>query len=116
MNRSDYRDALKYLLGQNFRANRRKDQLNGRLELLEAQMESPIGAIRYDRTPGGSGGGTDGAAALVLRKAEIEERIQEQKAQIARAIIRVMDLMDTLPINSLEREICELHHVELLSW
>ena len=41
---------------------------------------------------------------------------EAQKAEIERSIVRVMDILAYLPVNSLEREICELRHIDMKSW
>lgn len=48
-----------------------------------------------------------GAASIILKMSDIEERIYTQKEEVEKAIVRVMDILDYLPQDSLEREICE---------
>ena len=47
---------------------------------------------------------------------DIEERIYTQKEEVEKAIVRVMDILDYLPQDSLEREICELRHIDMKPW
>ena len=65
--------VLKYLLGQAYRSNKHRVQLDARIR----------GACRI---PG------------------IEERIL------------VLDILDQLPIHSIERQICELRHIDSKTW
>ena len=47
---------------------------------------------------------------------DIESRILEQKKEIDQAITQVMDIIDYLPVNSIERQICELRHIDFKPW
>ena len=40
----------------------------------------------------------------------------DQKKEIDQAIAQVMDIIDYLPINSIERQICELRHIDFKPW
>lgn len=108
-------DILKWLLDQIKRAENHKRQLDERLKRINAERAMPVGGIGYDPMPRNSGTG-EGAASIVLKLADIEDRIYEQKSEIEKAIVRVMDILDYLPVNSLEREICELRFIDLKKW
>lgn len=111
------REILKWMLWQIKRAEARKKQLDERLMRINAQRDAPIGAINYDPLPRGANSGEgNGAASILFKLSDIEERIYDQKAEIEKAIVRVMDIMDYLPVASLEREICELRHIDMKSW
>ena len=107
---------LKWILGQAYRANRRKAQLDRRLEMIRAECDSPMRAVSYDFTPGSKGQVSEGASGIVIKMSEIEERITEQKKNVDKAIIRTMDIIDYLPEETLEREICELRHIDMMPW
>lgn len=51
-----------------------------------------------------------------MKLADIEEKIYHQKEEIDKAIVTVMDIMDYLPDGSLERDICEMRHIDLMRW
>ena len=42
--------------------------------------------------------------------------MKKQQARVNQAIIRVMDIIDYLPEDSLEKEICEYRHIDMMSW
>lgn len=115
--RMDQQDeqVLKWLLGQIFRAEKRKRQLDERLIRINEERNAPIGGQGYEPLPRGSSVG-NGAASILFKLADIEERIYDQKAEIEKCIVRVMDILDYLPINSIGREICELRHIDMLKW
>lgn len=77
--------VLKYLLGQAYRSNKHRVQLDARIR----------GACRI---PG------------------IEERILAQKREVEQAAAQVLDILDQLPIHSIERQICELRHIDSKTW
>lgn len=107
-------EILKYLLGQIYRSEKRKKQLDDRLEAIRARRQSPIGTSGYSSMPNNHE--RDGAASILFRISDIEDRIYQQKQEIENAIVRVMDIIDYLPLNSIEREICELRHIDLKTW
>ncbi len=77
--------VLKYLLGQAYRCNKHRVQLDARIR----------GACRI---PG------------------IEARILAQKREVEQAAAQVLDILDQLPIHSIERQICELRHIDSKPW
>ena len=106
---------LKWILGQAYRAEKRKKQLDERLMRITKEREAPIGGARYKPLPRSSREG-NGAASIILKMSDIEERIYTQKEEAEKAIVRVMDILDYLPQDSLEREICELRHIDMKPW
>ena len=74
------RSVLEWMLGQYVRAKRRKKQLEVRLLEINAERDSPIGGQGYDPLPR-SGGNNEGAAGILMKLADIEDRIYEQKAK-----------------------------------
>lgn len=105
------RDVLCWLLGVNIRAHKRADQLERRLQEIIAEENNPIGGVNYDPLPRGSGEGI-GAASLVFKLADIEDRIIRQRDAIRQAIMQVMDILDYLPQDSLERTVCEQRYID----
>lgn len=108
-------DVLKWILGQTYRAKARRDLLDRRLKLINLEREAPIGGRGYDPLPHASGT-SSGAASITMKLADIEERIYKQKEAVDKAIVNVMDIMDYLPDGSLERDICEMRHIDLMRW
>ena len=88
-NGSDRKLILIWLLGQIYRAEKRKQQLDERLIRINAERDAPIGGVGYEPLPRSSGTGS-GAASILLKLADIEERIYAQKAEIERSIVRVI--------------------------
>lgn len=106
---------LKWMLGQIYRAEKRKKQLDERLMRINEERNAPIGGQGYEPMPRASSIG-NGAASILLKIAEIEERIYQQRTEIEKSIVRVMDILDFLPIDSIGREICELRHIDMMKW
>lgn len=96
--------VLKYLLGRIYRADKHKNQLDERLRNIAArrQMES----LPAEDEP----------TSIRYWISDIESRILGQKKEIDRAMAQVMDIIDYLPINSVERQICELRHIDFRPW
>lgn len=109
------RSVLEWMLGQYVRAKRRKKQLEVRLLEINAERDSPIGGQGYDPLPR-SGGNNEGAAGILMKLADIEDRIYEQKAKADKSIVNVATILNFLPEESMEREICELRHIDGHEW
>lgn len=109
-------DILKWMLGQIYRAEKKKRQLDERLQNIADKREAPIGGAGYKPLPRSTSENGDGAASILFKLSDIEERIYAQKEEIEKAIVRVMDIIEYLPPDSLEREICELRHIDMKPW
>lgn len=107
--------VLEWMLGQYVRAKRRKKQLEVRLLEINAERDSPIGGQGYDPLPR-SGGNNEGAAGILMKLADIEDRIYEQKAKADKSMVSVATILNFLPEESMEREICELRHIDGHEW
>ena len=105
------RSVLEWMLGQYVRAKRRKKQLEVRLLEINAERDSPIGGQGYDPLPR-SGGNNEGAAGILMKLADIEDRIYEQKTKADKSMVNVATILNFLPEESMEREICELRHID----
>jgi len=111
------RQILKWNLGRLYRAAKKKRYLEQRLSWISEERSSPISGRGYDGMPRTSGKVSDGAASIVIRISEIEERITEQNQEIDRALDFVMDVIGYLPNNDkheLTREIMERHHIDFM--
>ena len=76
------RSVLEWMLGQYVRAKRRKKQLEVRQG--------------YDPLPR-SGGNSEGAAGILMKLADIEDRIYEQKAKADKSMVSVATILNFLP-------------------
>ena len=47
---------------------------------------------------------------------EMNVRMKKQQVRVDQAILRVMDIIEYLPEDSLEKEICEYRHIDMMSW
>lgn len=115
MDRSVQEEILKWMLGQAFRAEDHKKRLDERLKRINAERNAPIGGIGYEpvtkrKDPG------DGAASIIFQLADIEERIYQQKTEIEKAIVRVMTILEYIPITEVDREIFEMRHIDMMQW
>ncbi len=115
MNSEDL-EILKWILGQAYRSERRKTRLDNRLKRLREEIEGPPGGRGYSPLPRAPQRNTNGAAGVMAEISDIEERIYLQKADIGKAIVKTMDILDYLPKNSDERDICEMRHIDMMQW
>lgn len=93
----------------------RKRTLERRKAEIIKDFDNPIGSIRLDGMPRGSGSGY-GAAALPLMLEEIIEEIEKQNEAAARALKDIMDIIHFLPENSMERNIIENRYIDRYEW
>lgn len=106
--------ALKKYLGQYYRAKQKRNQLEKRLQTFREEMGSK--GIQYAGMPSaGNRVGSD-TEEQVMRAMEIEERITKQQVEVQRAMLDVLDVMDLLPLDSVERMILEYRYIDCLSW
>ena len=75
---------------------------------------SAIGSPGYEPLPRVIEPGA-GAASTLFKQAEIEEWIYEQKAEIEKSFVRVMNIIDFIPRNEIARRIFELRHLDCLN-
>lgn len=109
------RDILKWILGKATRAKRHRMELEERLARIREEIKAPIGSPGYEPLPSAMETGA-GAATLILKLAEIEERIQGQKKEIEDAYVMVMDIINLIPVSETARRIFELRHLDDLSF
>lgn len=115
MEREDAREILKWMLGQVRRAEQHKKELMERLERINEDRKHPIKGVGYDPMPRSAGIG-DGAASILLKLADIEERIYDQRTEIENSIVQVMDIIDFIPQSDTARRIFELRHLDCLNF
>lgn len=108
---------LKNYLGRYYRARNKKDILRKRIESIKIEIDMPISCIKYSQTPRSiTNSISEGAASIPLKILEIEDRIKEQTDNMAIVMLNIMEIMDYLPENSLEREIMEYRHIDCMPW
>lgn len=109
--------VLREYLGQYYRALEKKKVLQKRRESLRYEMNMPISGMRYSAVPRSITNNIgEGAASISYRIAEIDERIMEQTNDMSKAMLNIMDIMDFLAADSIEREILEYRHIDCMSW
>lgn len=104
MNKNKRVEVLKYLFGEIYRSDRHKQQ-------LEMRLRSMAGKCQDGKEQNG-----DRQASACCWKSGIAARIWKQKREIEQAVNQVMDILDALPINSIERQVCELRHIDFKTW
>lgn len=92
-NRSnDERRSLKQYLSRYYKAKEQRAILQNRLRLLQCEMHE---------------------AADISR---IEARIAKQAIREGEIVLEIMDIIDLLPFESMERTIMELRHIDCKPW
>lgn len=71
----------------------------------------PLGAQQYSALPSSNAPST-GSAAHLYRLAEIEERIYAQQKSAEKLLIKVMDVLEYLPIDDEDRSVLELRYID----
>ena len=100
------REAVKRYLQQYHAAKQKKRILEERRRTLSAELRGPSAKPVHP----------DGAGTLVFQIADVEERIEAQQEEMARAVQNVMDLIDLLPVGSTERTVVEMRHIDSRKW
>ena len=111
------KELLKRYLEQYHNGKMKRTQLERRLKRIKEEMDAPIGGHGYSPINyGGTNNTGPGAASFVYRMSEIETRIENQKSNTEKALLKVMDIMDFLEENSTERMVLELRFIDCKSW
>lgn len=111
------REAVKEYLQQYRTARQCKRILERRHDTLMRELKAPAPGSTYRTMPTSKNtDAQDGAVSVVFRLSEVEDRIEEQRKAMGRAITLVMDIIDLLPENSLERTVVELRHIDCKRW
>lgn len=108
--------AMKKYLGQYYKAKLKRKQLEVRLKNFREEMVEAKG-VNYSPVLGGQSGCTTSKTEdYVVRALEIEDRIMKQQVEVQRAMFAVMEVMDFLPIDSVERSVLEYRYIDCLPW
>ena len=110
------REAVKRYLQQYHAAKQKKRILEERRRTLAADLRGPSTAPAYRAAPSARPAHPDGAGAVVFKIADVEERIEAQQMEMAKAVQNVMDLIDLLPVGSTERTVVEMRHIDSKTW
>ena len=108
-------EAVKRYLQQYREAKQKRRILEERRRTLSADLRGPS-TQAYSAMPSSRPVHPDGAGAVVFQIAEVEERIEAQRAEMAKAVQNVMDLIDLLPMGSTERTVVEMRHIDCKPW
>lgn len=106
---------LNRYLGQYKHCINKKKNLENRLRDIQFEFNHPLGALKYDGMPHGSSVGV-GCAALTYRLDEMETRIHDQMEKSMCVLTEIMDVIDFLPENSMERAIIEHKYIDCFNW
>lgn len=111
------REAVKEYLQQYHMARERRRILERRHDVLARELKAPVPGSAYMTMPASRPTvDSEGAVSVVFRLSEVEERIEAQRAAMGRAVTMVMDLIDLIPENSMERTVVELRHIDCKKW
>ena len=114
---NEEKELLKKYLNQYYDCRVRRAQLEKRLKNIQDEMNAPIGGRGYSPVNyGGTNKVGPGAASFIYRISEIETKIENQKSQVEKSLLKVMDIMDYLEENSPERMVLELHYIDCDKW
>lgn len=109
------RDVLREYLRQYNNARQRKHDLEQRLHEVMAELNNPpLGGQHRDAQR--SGKPTAGAASVAFKIDDIEQRIKDQQAEMARTLSNVLDILDLLPEASTTRSILEQRCIDGKKW
>lgn len=110
------REAVKEFLQQYHVARKKKRILEDRHRTLTEELKAPAPGSAFRTMPTSRSTNVDGPVSVVFRIAEVEERIEDQRAEMAAAVLHIMDLIDLLPPNSMERTVVEMRHIDCKKW
>jgi DNA-directed RNA polymerase specialized sigma subunit len=111
------KEQLKDYLNQYYTGRMVRTQLERRLINIKEEMNTPIGGHGYvSVNMKNTKEAGPGAASFVYRLSEIETRIENQKNQVEKSLLKVMDILDFLEEGSPERMILELRFIDGRSW
>lgn len=110
------RRLLKLYLSQYYRATEKRKFLQRRLEQIQADLNNPgVSAPPLDGIPDRNQHGA-GAASLTYKKGDVEARIQNQIEIQIGSIIDIMEILEFLPEDSIERDIMEYRFIDCKSF
>ena len=100
------REAVKEYLQQYHAAREAKRLLERRHDDLVRELKTPPMGSTYRTMPTSKPpANTEGSVSVVFRLAEVEQRIDDQREAMGKAVLNVMDMIDLLPMGSTERTV-----------
>lgn len=111
----EQRELLKRYLDQYLLAKDKQRVLRERLAEIRAEFDDPS-TSHPGKPPRKKSGVSSGAASPTFKLADIEERIRGQTLVEETAIFSVMEIIDELPPDSMEKYIMELRHIDGKPW
>jgi hypothetical protein len=110
------REALRAYLRQYNNAKQRKHDLEHRLHEVMAELNNPPISGQARSEPRSKGKPAAGAASVAFKIDDIEQRIKDQQAEMARTLNNVLDILDLLPEASTTRSILEQRYIDGKKW
>lgn len=92
----------------------KNDLLDRRKNILE-DFNTPLTSVKFSGDPKAKKESL-GCAALSFRLDEIDGKILEQLKDAEKSLNDIMSIIDTLPANTIERNIIEKKYIDRLSW
>lgn len=92
-----------------------KKNLERRMMDIQFEFNHPLSAVKMSGMPH-AGSVNTGCAALSYRLDEIETRINAQMEKGAKILADILDVIDFLPENSMERIVIEHKYIDRYSW
>lgn len=103
-----------YLSQYKYCISKKKSLERRRAEIIQ-EFDSPLRAVKMDGMPSGSSSGI-GCAAISFWLDKIDARIKEQIESSTKILTDIMNVIDFLPENSLERFIIENRYIDRYDW
>lgn len=108
---SEEAEVLKKYLGQYSKCKNKKNSLEERRKSIIKEFDNPLSGIRYDGMPKSSEISV-GSASLAYRLDEIDTKILQQKNKAAKILLEIMNVLEFLPENSIERDVLEARYID----
>lgn len=93
----------------------RKNALVRRRTEIQQEFDCPLSGINYDGLPHGNGISV-GSAAISYRLDEIDTKIKGQMQKAEKLLSDIMNVIDFLDEQSLERSIIENRYIDRMGW
>lgn len=93
----------------------KKKTLENRRNEIIKEFSSPFGEVRLDGMPKKNSNSV-GCAAISFQLDKIDTRIKEQMETSMKILVNIMNVVDLLPENSIERAIIENRYIDRYNW
>ena len=112
-NKQYYRDLLRRYLKRYSKCKHKEKALKERASMILEYRTDPLKGIAFSDMPKASSGVSSGAAALTLEIEELHERIERQRNDSVLVLSSIMDILEFLPDDSIERFVLERRYIDL---